>query len=165
MSGHEFRTVGPEELSLCVQVIRESFRTVAEEFGFTPENAPRFTAFAVDENRLRTQLADPGREMYACFDEEGCILGYFSLLRMDGGLCELNNLCVLPKNRHQGIGKQLLELAFQRGKELGCGKMEIGIVEENKRLKSWYQSFGFVPVRTEKFDFFPFTCGYMEKLL
>lgn len=27
--------------------------TVAEEFGITEENAPRFTAFATDEGRLR----------------------------------------------------------------------------------------------------------------
>lgn len=165
MSSHAVRAVGPEDLSLCVHVIRESFRTVAEEFGFTPENAPRFTAFAVDENRLSLQLADPSREMYACFDEKNRIRGYFSLWRMDGGVCELNNLCVLPENRHQGIGQQLLERAFQRGRELGCGKIKIGIVEENQRLKRWYQRFGFLAVGTEKLDFFPFTCGYMEKRL
>lgn len=34
------------ELPDCVQVICESFMTVADEFGFTIENAPRFTAFA-----------------------------------------------------------------------------------------------------------------------
>ena len=33
----------------CVKVIRESFMTIAEQFGFTIENAPRFTAFAMTE--------------------------------------------------------------------------------------------------------------------
>lgn len=36
----------------CVSVIKESFLTVADEFGFTIENAPRFTAFATTEERL-----------------------------------------------------------------------------------------------------------------
>lgn len=40
----------------CVRVIRESFHTVADEFGFTEENAPRFTAFATTEQRLKWQF-------------------------------------------------------------------------------------------------------------
>lgn len=49
--------------------------------------------------------------------------------------------------------------------ELGCDKMNIGIVEENKVLRKWYEAFGFMHTGTQKFDFFPFTCGYMEKKL
>ena len=40
------------DLPACADVIRKSFRTVADEFGFTEENAPRFTAFATTEERL-----------------------------------------------------------------------------------------------------------------
>ena len=29
-------------------------------------------------------------------------------------------------------------------------------------LRRWYERFGAVHTGTEKFDFFPFTCGYME---
>ena len=43
--------------------------------------------------------------------------------------------------------------------------MNIGIVEENQTLKKWYESFGFKHIKTQKFDFFPFTCGYMELML
>ena len=32
------------------------FMTVADEFGFTPENAPRFTAFATTRERLEWQM-------------------------------------------------------------------------------------------------------------
>lgn len=41
-----------DDISRCVKIIRESFLTVAEEFGFTEENAPRFTAFAASDERL-----------------------------------------------------------------------------------------------------------------
>ena len=37
-------------------MIRESFMTVAEQFGLTGENAPRFTAFAATEERLLRQM-------------------------------------------------------------------------------------------------------------
>lgn len=32
-------------------------------------------------------------------------------------------------------------------------------------LRKWYEKLGFVHVGTQKFEFFPFTCGYMEKVL
>ena len=41
-------------------------------------------------------------------------------------------------------------------------------VEENQLgecAKVIQESFGFVHTGTKKFDFFPFTCGYMEKQL
>ena len=152
------REVRKEDLPACVQVIRQSFATVAEEFGFTPENAPRFTAFATTEDRLVWQFVH-GRPMVA-FWEENRIAGYYSL-EVKETTCELNNLCVLPDYRHGGIGKALLQNAFARAKDAGCHNMHIGIVAENLRLRKWYEENGFVYTREEKFDFFPFTCGYM----
>ncbi len=49
------REVKRDELSACADLIRKSFQTVADEFGFTRENAPRFTAFATTEEK--TDLA------------------------------------------------------------------------------------------------------------
>lgn len=46
------RPVTADELDACVALIRDSFATVADEFGITPENAPRFTAFATTRARL-----------------------------------------------------------------------------------------------------------------
>ena len=43
------REINKSEIPECVNVIKKSFKTVADEFGFTPENAPRFTAFATTE--------------------------------------------------------------------------------------------------------------------
>ena len=50
-------------------------------------------------------------------------------------------------------------------KALGAKKLKIGIVEENQVLRKWYESNGFIHLGTKKFDFFPFTCGYMEQEL
>jgi len=55
--------------------------------------------------------------------------------------------------------------SFDIAKSLGCSKINIGIVEENQTLKKWYESFGFKHIKTQKYDFFPFTCGYMELVL
>ena len=37
--------VTASELSECLEVIHQSFRTVAEEFGLTQENCPKHTSF------------------------------------------------------------------------------------------------------------------------
>ena len=158
------RIMKMEEIPECVRVIRSAFATVADEFGFTAENAPRFTAFATNEQRLRWHLAQEHRPMYVyCID--GKIVGYYSLAILKDGAMELNNLAVLPEYRHRGIGGQLLHHAFDSARELGCCLMKIGIVEENKLLRQWYERYGFLHTGVEKFDFFPFTCGYLEKEL
>ena len=158
------KAVKESDIAECVKVIRESFLTVADQFGFTAENAPRFTAFATTEERLRWHLTEEHRPMYAYFDE-GAIVGYYSLSLQDNHGCQLSNLCVLPAYRHKGIGAELLNNAFHVAKTFGCESVNIGIVEENRVLRTWYESFGFVHVGTDKFDFFPFTSGYMKKEL
>lgn len=75
------------------------------------------------------------------------------------------NLAVLPEYKHKGIGKQLLEHAFNKAKEAGCKVVNIGIVEENKVLRKWYELNGAIHIGTKKYDFFPFTCGYLKKEL
>ncbi len=158
------KEISSKDIEECVDIIRKSFSTVAAEFGFTIENASRFTAFATTKDRLSRQFRHEHRPMYAFYDNAR-IVGYYSLLLQDNNECELNNLCVLPEYRHRRIGEMLLVSAFENAKIFNCKKIHIGIVEENQQLKKWYERFGFVHVGTKKFDFFPFTCGYMEKLL
>lgn len=158
------RNVQQQDLAECVEVIRNSFQTVADELGFTVENAPRFTAFATTEERLNWHLNGEHRPIFAYCDDDA-IVGYYSLLLQDNNQCELNNLAVLPAYRHKGIGEALLQHAYKTAKALGCNKINIGIVEENQVLRRWYESLGFVHLGTKKFEHFPFTCGFMEKPL
>ena len=148
------------DIPACVHVIRSAFQTVADEFGFTKENAPRFTAFAVTEERLIRQMEEEHRLMHLD-EDDGVIRGYYSLLLMDGGACELCNLSVLPACRHRGIGNSLLEHAKETAKRQDRAVMKLSIVEENARLRRWYENHGALHTGTEKFDFFPFACGFM----
>lgn len=156
------REIQRKDIPECVSVIREAFMTVANEFGFTVDNAPRFTAFAMSDERLVWHYEGEHRPMYAYYDADK-IVGYYSLALLENGECELNNLAVLPSCRHRGIGEELLRHAFDKAVKLGRTTMKIGIVEENAVLRKWYETHGFVHTGTEKFDFFPFTCGYLEK--
>lgn len=155
------KQVMEKDIPECVELIRNSFLTVAQQFDITPENAPRFTAYSTTADRLRWHLYGEKRPMYAFWDND-VMVGYYSLQLLGDGVCELNNLCVKPEYRHRGIGEKLVKHAFDIAKELNCKKMNIGIVEENMVLRKWYEALGFVHEGTKKFDFFPFTCGYMK---
>ena len=158
----EIREMKNEDISECVSVIRAAFKTVADELGFTSENAPRFTAFATDDDRLRHQFLVEKRPMYV-FETDGRIVGYYSLAVLNDSEIELNNLSVLPEFRHRGIGEKLVQDCFEKAREKDAAKIKIGIVEENKVLRKWYESLGFIHTDSIKYDFFPFTCGYMER--
>ena len=158
------REVKREDLAACAALIRKSFQTVADEFGITAENAPRFTAFAVTEERLAGRM-DAGHMLMFLDEEDGRICGYCSLKFRDQGVCELFNLCVLPGCRHRGIGSRLLRYAVWIAGKHGCTVMELSIVEENSVLRKWYERNGAVHTGTEKPDFFPFTCGHMKIFL
>ena len=108
------KEVNKSDVSECVKVIRSSFMTIAEQFGFTIENAPRFTAFATTEERLLYQLDNEPRYMFAYSNSDGKIIGYYSLLMQGKRECELNNLCVLPEYRHRKIGQKLLKDAYSQ---------------------------------------------------
>ena len=154
------REVRREEIPVCVQVIRKSHQTVADTYGFTVENAPRYVAFATDENRLRWHMDGEHRLMFA-EEQDGIIRGYYSLLLKEKNECELSNLSVLPEYRHLGIGTALLKHSVKIAREHHCRVMRWSIVEENAVLRKWYEQNGAVHTGTQKFDFFPFTVGYM----
>lgn len=153
-----------QDIPECVRVIRTAFATVAEEFHITQENAPRFTAFTTNEEKLHDQYRTEQRKMFVYCQEEK-IVGYYSLLLQENAECELNNLSVLPQYRYKGIGAEMIKHAFAQSAVCGCTVIKISIVEENRNLRLWYEKFGFIHVGIWKFDFFPFTCGYMEKQL
>ena len=158
------RKISKNEIQNCVEVITKSFMTVADQFGFTIENAPGFTAFATTEERLLYQLEEEQRLMFAFYENEKMV-GYYSLLKQNEKECELSNLCVLEEYRHKKIGEHLLKHAFAEARKMRCSWVNIGIVEENVKLRKWYEAHGAEHIGTEKYDFFPFTCGYMKKML
>ena len=55
-----------------------------DEYGFTEENAPRFTAFATTQDRLYWHMDGEHRPMYV-FEEDGVLCGYYSLLLQGKG--------------------------------------------------------------------------------
>lgn len=147
------------DLACCVKVIRESFATVARDFELTEQNCSNHTSF-IKLEKLQNQF-NKGILMFGYFcDDE--IVGYVSLTKIDNLIYELNNLAILPEYRHKGYGTELMDFCKEKVKELGGGKITIGIIEENSTLKNWYAAYGFIHTGTQRFVHLPFTVGFME---
>ena len=89
----QIKPVTAQHLPEYAEVIRQSFATIAQDFGFTRENCPNHTSFITDD-RLREKLG-PGYHAFGCF-ADGKIVGFASLEDQGGGVFELSNLAVLP---------------------------------------------------------------------
>lgn len=148
-----------KHLSVYADVIRKSFATVADSFGWTKAIAPTFTAYISDE-KLFAKHTD-GYYPFGLFVED-VMVGFVSLTDLSNGIFELNHLAVLPEWRHFGYGKLLLDFCKDKVKSLRGSKITIGIVAENTVLKCWYMVNGFTHTGTKKFDWQPFTAGFME---
>jgi ribosomal protein S18 acetylase RimI-like enzyme len=153
------REVSADELDTCADVIRRAFGTVAEEFGLTAENVPTNGAFLKTERLVAER--DKGFLQYG-LSAAGSIVGFMQLEKAGDGAYYLEKLAVLPEHRHQGYGRQLLDFAKNKVRVLGGIKIGITIIEENTRLKDWYNAYGFTHTGTKKFDHLPFTVGFME---
>lgn len=153
------RVESKEQLDICLDIVHKSFQTVADEMNLTKDNCSSYTAFMPIE-KLISQFEN--NTPMLLYQYNGRFAGYFSLSINDDSV-ELNNLAVLPKYRHLGIGKELVDYAITYSKNiLGANKIKIGIVEENTILKEWYEKIGFVHTGTKKFEHLPFNVGFME---
>lgn len=147
------------QLSLAAEVIRAGFTTVAEEFRLTRQNCPNHTSFITAEKlKIHYSL---GWLMFGLFKKER-LVGCVSLSDEGGGVFKLHNLSVLPECRHNGYGEDLLGFCKEKVKKSSGTKIEFDIIEENTRLKNWYEKNGFTHTGIEKFPHLPFTVGYME---
>jgi len=141
-----------------VDLLRRSFATVAERFGLTMENCPKNVAFYTEE-RFAEDL-ERGMQYYL-LEDDGQICGCIALERAKPEMAYLGRLAVLPEQRHKGLGRALVHHIFSEARRIGVRRVEIGIIEEDTRLKDWYRRLGFVPTGTKTFDHLPFVVGFL----
>lgn len=96
---------------------------------------------------------------YYCKDK---LVGFLNMRMRADGVCKLDDIIVLPEYRQSGYGKELLDFCKQTAKELGATKVALGMIDENKRLRKWYEDNGFINIGYTKYEGAPFTVGNME---
>jgi len=150
------------ECAEVLGVLRESFGTVAEQYGLTETVAATNPAF-ITKDRLEEYMNKPV-EMFGLFLDEkmiGCVAIESSKNRP--GVFYIERLAVVPSERHHGHGASLLSYALGRIGERGCHSASIGIMNENRVLKEWYQRQGFIETERKKLAHLPFEVCFMSK--
>jgi ribosomal protein S18 acetylase RimI-like enzyme len=155
-----FKNVKPEMFDECAGIIRDSFMTVATEFGLTKENAPTNPAF-IEVDSLHKMYQRKIAMYGVTLNEE--IIGFLALEKSDSGIYYMEKLAVLPLYRHKGFGKIIMDFAIGWVKDRGGKIISIGIIDENTILKNWYLGYGFVQTETKQYPPLPFTVCLMEK--
>jgi len=147
-------------LAESVPVIRDSFITAAHDFGLTPENAPTNPAF-ISLERLH-ELKAKGAVFFGLYEHDAQI-GFVAIERANDSLYFMEKLAVLPDKRHGGRGRALVDFVHEYVKQRGGEKISIGIIDENKVLKSWYAGLGYVETGIRRFPHLPFAVCFMER--
>ncbi len=156
------RQIEMAQISDAVEVIRQSFRTVADDFGLTPENCPSHPAF-LSEEQLSARVAG-GLRIFGYF-AENTLAGVVGIKQEDTLAFAIEKLAVLPEYRHRHFGTRLMYFAWEQIRQSGGEQACIGIIDENTVLKQWYQRQGFIVTDVKRFPHLPFTVCLMKKAL
>ena len=154
------KAVLKSELSDCLKVLHEGYETVAIEFGLTDENCPDRGHASLPYDKLLTDFENETL-MFGYFCEDK-IIGFLGMKVRDNGICNIDDIVVIPEYRHKGYGKELLSFSKQKARELGAVKIVLGMIEDNKVLRKWYEDNGFINIGYKKYEGAPFTVGKME---
>ena len=98
----------------------------------------------VFERGARRLLADPNTDFLLAGDPPTgvCQLRYrYSI--WTGSDCWLEDIFVEEAARGIGLGRALIEAAFERARERGCARMELDVNEANPGAVRLYESLGF----------------------
>lgn len=144
---------------MLVEIIRRSFKDVAERFHLTRDNAPRHpsncTAEWVQKNMERGVA-------YFIIENEKHAVGCVALEQANSEVCYLERLSVLPDQRRRGFGKALVEHVLSEAKLLAAKRVDIGIIAEHAELKDWYERLGFIEGESKEFPHLPFRVTFMS---
>jgi ribosomal protein S18 acetylase RimI-like enzyme len=123
------------------QAARELFIRYAESLGFDLE----FQGFSRELAELPGEYASPG----------GCILlaeadagfaGCVALRPLQGNICEMKRLYVLPEYQGGGIGRALARSVIGEARTKGYQKMRLDTIGSMKAAQRLYFSLGFMVI-------------------
>ncbi len=152
-----------DKIELATKIINQAFLTVANEFGFTQDNAPTFPAYITTE-KIENQVRS-GLKLFIYEENEKCIGCIGISYTKESDCFKAERLAVIPEYRQKGIGKKMMEYIEEKVKEEHGKSILVEIVNENVKLKDWYTRNNFSEVRIEKYDHLPFTVSVLEKKL
>jgi ribosomal protein S18 acetylase RimI-like enzyme len=100
---------------------------------------------AAFEAGVRRLLADPNTDFLLAGEPAAavCQLRYRYAVWTASEDCSLEDIFVEEEARGSGVGRALVEAAFDRARERGCARMELDVNEANAAALRLYESMGF----------------------
>ena len=147
-----------QNIENSVGVIRDSFRTVALEFGLNEGNCPTHPSLITLD---KLAVLEEKAKLFGLFLNDKQV-GFVAVEKADGEVYYLDKLAVLPEYRHKGYGRYLVDFVVSYVKEQGGQKVSLGMINESTVLKNWYKKLGFSETETKKFEHLPFTVCFMD---
>lgn len=131
----------------------EAFRALNEEWishFFTIEESDRKTL-----NDPFAAIVEPGGDVLIVRDG-GEIVGCVALVRSSDDVFELSKMTVVPAARGKGLGRQLIEAAIERARQLGAATLFLGSNAKLANAVHLYEAAGFQHVSPEEIPLPPY---------
>ena len=160
MLEYEIHSVEEYQLPMCLEALHAAFGESAKRFGYTKESYPSSGAY-VTLDQLKQAKAQ-GVHMYAACVEGGRVAGYVQLEKLEVGVYAFRRFAVLPEYQKLGIGRALVSHCRDRATLYGGKKLTLIMINENEKLKEFYESNGFRTVDIRNDGAYPFEYAVME---
>lgn len=115
----------------------------------TPKNMNYYLNVNFGQQQLRAELCSPDCHFYL-LRVDGSVVGYIKLntgtAQTDNALpnaVEVERIYVLSTHKGMGLGRMLMEQAFQFAREKSIDTVWLGVWENNALAKAFYESYGF----------------------
>lgn len=126
------------ELKESLEIIIKTYKDRDEKMNLSNENNHRHSNMTYEELKERF---DNGIKMYGYYNEEK-LIAYLSLEEKEDEI-KIRDIVVLPEYQNKGIGRILLDWAKEQTIKNKKSKLILRFIYDNKKLKEWYEKYGF----------------------
>ena len=139
-------------------LIRQSFQTVYDRLGMTPENYKHHASLFGPAWIL--EQMDAGNRFFV-LEDAGEPVGCVALKTEEGGAVQLRRLAVLPAHRGKGYGRTLIDHALAEARRMGVRRVMLGMWADDVPLRQWYERLGFAVTETKTQPDLPLAVTHM----
>lgn len=153
-----------ENLPIVGDFIRASYAPVAAQFKITRENCATHPAYQPDD-QLLNRLDLSGAIHLAAHNCDGKLIGFCAAVPTKQQVYEGLRLCVTSENRGFGVGNALMDELLRKLRQGNARKLEVGLIDTNEPLKTWYLRRGFTQTAKREYSGLPFVVCHMQMKL
>jgi ribosomal protein S18 acetylase RimI-like enzyme len=127
--------------------IRTLFLQYADSLGFDLD----FQHFDHELATLPGDYAPPGGCLMLA-EDDGNRAGCVALRCLEGDICEMKRLYVIPDFRGRGVGKILAQAVINEARAKGYTKMRLDTIESMHAARALYTVLGFYPIEAYRYN-------------